>query len=102
MPPLPAAPHDILPPPVQTARRLSRYLSRMLDSQPWLGTALVERIDAPIVEADMQRFLAARAVVFGGGDVAEDEDEPSASEPLSRSSGRNLPEVSSLRRSVAS
>ena len=66
MPSLP----DALPQPVHTARRLSRYLSRMLDSQPWLGTALAESISQPIGEADMQRFLAAREVVFGGGDGA--------------------------------
>ena len=36
---------DALPQPVLTARRLSRYLSRMLDSQPWLGAALAESIE---------------------------------------------------------
>ncbi|MDX9884357.1 bifunctional [glutamate--ammonia ligase]-adenylyl-L-tyrosine phosphorylase/[glutamate--ammonia-ligase] adenylyltransferase [Thauera sp.] len=66
MPSLP----DALPQPVQTARRLSRYLSRMVDSQPWLGAALAESISQPIGEADMQRFLAAREVVFGGADGA--------------------------------
>ncbi|MER2553448.1 MAG: bifunctional [glutamate--ammonia ligase]-adenylyl-L-tyrosine phosphorylase/[glutamate--ammonia-ligase] adenylyltransferase [Thauera sp.] len=61
---------DALPQPVLTARRLSRYLSRMLDSQPWLGSVLAESVDAPIGEADMQRFLATRELVFGGGDGA--------------------------------
>ena len=61
---------DALPQPVLTARRLSRYLSRMLDSQPWLGAALAESIDGPIGEAHLQRFLGAREAVFGGGDGA--------------------------------
>ena len=59
-----------LPPAVAQARRLSRYLARMLDSQPWLAEALAASIERPLAEADLQRFVAAREVLHGGGDGA--------------------------------
>ncbi|MHB1373963.1 MAG: bifunctional [glutamate--ammonia ligase]-adenylyl-L-tyrosine phosphorylase/[glutamate--ammonia-ligase] adenylyltransferase [Thauera sp.] len=65
-----SSPTDALPRPVQSARRLSRYLARMLDSQPWLGSALAASVTQPIGEADMQRFIAARETVLGGGEAA--------------------------------
>lgn len=67
---LPSASTPGLPPEVQQARRMSRYLSRMLDSQPWLGPALVTSMSAPIGEAQMQRFIAEREQAHGGGDAA--------------------------------
>ncbi len=67
---LPAAQPAEMPLPVHTARRLSRYLSRMLDSQPWLGAALAASIERPLGEADLLRFLAAREATFGGGEGA--------------------------------
>jgi glutamate-ammonia-ligase adenylyltransferase len=42
----------------------------MLDSQPWLAEALAASIERPLVEADLQRFVAAREVLYGGGDGA--------------------------------
>ena len=59
-----------LPPAVAQARRLSRYLARMLDSPPWLAEALAASIERPLAEADLQRFVAAREVRHGGGDGA--------------------------------
>ncbi|RTL16651.1 MAG: bifunctional glutamine synthetase adenylyltransferase/deadenyltransferase, partial [Rhodocyclaceae bacterium] len=65
-----SVPAPALPPAVAQARRLSRYLSRMLDSQPWLAEALAASIERPLAEADLQRFVAAREVLHGGGDGA--------------------------------
>ena len=65
-----SVPAPALPPAVAQARRLSRYLARMLDSQPWLAEALAASIERPLAEADLQRFVAAREVLYGGGDGA--------------------------------
>ena len=65
-----SSPTAALPQSVQSARRLSRYLSRMLDSQPWLGSALAASVEQAIGEADMQRFIAAREAAHGGGEAA--------------------------------
>ena len=65
-----SVPAPALPPAVAQARRLSRYLARMLDSQPWLAEALAASIERPLAEADLQRFVAAREVLHGGGDGA--------------------------------
>ncbi len=57
-------------PAIAEARRHSRYLARMLDSQPWLTAALAASIDRPLTDADMQAFIAAREAVSGGADAA--------------------------------
>ncbi|MCV2218555.1 bifunctional [glutamate--ammonia ligase]-adenylyl-L-tyrosine phosphorylase/[glutamate--ammonia-ligase] adenylyltransferase [Thauera sp. Sel9] len=62
LPALPQAVHD--------ARRFSRYLGRMLDSQPWLGEALAASIGGPIDARRMEAFIAAREAVFGDPDSA--------------------------------
>lgn len=49
-----------LPAPIAHAAGLSRYLSRMLDSRPWLAESLAASIAAPIDAAAMQAFIAAR------------------------------------------
>ena len=57
-------------PAIAEARRHSRYLARMLDSQPWLAAALAASIDRPLTDTDMQAFIAAREAVSGGADAA--------------------------------
>ena len=65
-----SVPTDGLAPAVRAARRLSRYLARMLDSQPWLAAALAGSIERPLGEADMVRFVSARETAAGGGEGA--------------------------------
>ena len=65
-----SSPTAALPQSVESARRLSRYLSRMLDSQPWLGAALTASVGQAIGDSDMQRFIAEREAVNGGGEAA--------------------------------
>ncbi|APR06085.1 bifunctional [glutamate--ammonia ligase]-adenylyl-L-tyrosine phosphorylase/[glutamate--ammonia-ligase] adenylyltransferase [Thauera chlorobenzoica] len=55
---------------VSCARRFSRYLARMLDSQPWLAAALAASIDRPLAAEPMQRFIAARETAPGGAEAA--------------------------------
>ena len=67
---LPDLPPGELPPAVQQARRLSRYLARMLDSRPWLAAELAGSIPGALTEADMLRFITAREAAAGGGEAA--------------------------------
>ena len=59
-----------LPPAVHNARRFSRYLSRMLDCQPWLAEALAASIAGPIGATQMEDFISARESALGGADLA--------------------------------
>ncbi|HRP64877.1 MAG TPA: bifunctional [glutamate--ammonia ligase]-adenylyl-L-tyrosine phosphorylase/[glutamate--ammonia-ligase] adenylyltransferase [Thauera sp.] len=67
---LPHAAPSGLAPAIAEARRYSRYLARMLDSQPWLASALAASIERPLTDADMQAFIAAREAASGGADAA--------------------------------
>ncbi|WP_449193162.1 bifunctional [glutamate--ammonia ligase]-adenylyl-L-tyrosine phosphorylase/[glutamate--ammonia-ligase] adenylyltransferase [Thauera sp.] len=55
---------------VVEARRYSRYLSRMLDSQPWLAPALAASLGQPLRAEDMQRFIAERETAFSDAESA--------------------------------
>ena len=59
-----------LPTAVHNARRFSRYLSRMLDCQPWLAEALAASIAGPIGATQMEDFISARESALGGADLA--------------------------------
>ncbi len=65
-----APPASPLPQPVIEAAQLSRYLSRMLDSQPWLAAELVASIDAPIDADAMRAFIRAREAGADSVDAA--------------------------------
>jgi len=65
-----SATQNALPQAVQDARRFSRYLSRMLDCQPWLTEALAASIDGPIDAARMEAFVASREAALGGAEAA--------------------------------
>ncbi|MFU2487441.1 bifunctional [glutamate--ammonia ligase]-adenylyl-L-tyrosine phosphorylase/[glutamate--ammonia-ligase] adenylyltransferase [Thauera sp. WH-1] len=67
---LPHAAPPGLAPAIAEARRYSRYLARMLDSQPWLASALAGSIERPLSDADMQAFIAAREALSGSADAA--------------------------------
>lgn len=56
---LPDAPASLAAP-IAQARRFSRYLSRMLDCNPWLAPQLDASIAAPLGSDAMAAFLAAR------------------------------------------
>ncbi len=64
----PAPPAHTTPQPVIEAAQLSRYLKRMLDSQPWLAGELAASIDAPIDADAMAAFIRSREA---GADSAE-------------------------------
>ena len=69
MPLTPEANAAGLLPAVLAARRFSRYLARMLDSQAWLADALACSVAGAADRAAMMQFIAAREAAAGGAEA---------------------------------
>ena len=63
-----------LPPAVHNARRFSRYLSRMLDCQPWLAEALAASIAKSYCSEVYARTTQENIFVHGGIGFTWDHD----------------------------